>query len=93
MKLVVSWEYCDVDSIPSLAQWVRLLVMLQQWLRSCLQLKSDPWPGNTICHRVAKKKKKKSSISDREINSGMKIRKMNMMSRDSKHKICKIVQI
>ena len=33
--------------------------MLQLLLRSQLQLGSDPWPGNSVCHGVAKKERKK----------------------------------
>ena len=29
------------------------------WLRSQLQLKSDPWPGTSMCHKAANKEKKK----------------------------------
>ena len=31
------------------------LALPQLWYRSQLQLRSDPWPRNSICHRVAKK--------------------------------------
>ena len=31
-------------------------------IRSQLQLGSDPWPWNSICHRVAKKEKRKNQI-------------------------------
>lgn len=34
--------------------------MLQLGLRSRLGVTSDPWPGNCIYHRAAKKKKKKA---------------------------------
>ena len=37
-------------------------VLLQPWHRSQLQLRSDPWPRNSICHREAKKEKKKVCI-------------------------------
>ena len=46
----------------SLAQWVKDPVLPQLHLRSQLQLGSDPWPGNSICHRAAKKKKKKKNL-------------------------------
>ena len=48
----------DAGSIPSPAQWGKDPVLLQLQLRSQLRLGSDPWPGNSICHRVAKKEKK-----------------------------------
>jgi len=33
--------------------------MPQLWCRSQLQLRSGPWPRNSICHRAAKNRKKK----------------------------------
>ena len=52
------------------AQWVKDLALLQLWSSLQLQLRSDPWLGNFICHGVAKKgekkkkkKKKKSAVS------------------------------
>ena len=53
----VSWEHWDAGWIPGLTQWVKDLVLLQ--LRSQLWLESDPWPGNSICHRVGKNERKK----------------------------------
>ena len=49
----------DGGLIPSLAQWVQDLAMPQVWCRSKLQVGSDPWPGNSICRRVAKKEREK----------------------------------
>ena len=64
-RSVVSWEHWDSGSIPSPAQQVKDLVLPQLWLRSRLQLGSDPWPSSSIGHRAAKnekeKKKKKES--------------------------------
>ena len=54
---MVSWEPWDSGSIPSLAQWLKDLVLPQLQLRLQLWLEFDPCPGNP---RVAKKKKKKS---------------------------------
>ena len=51
----MSWEPWDSGSIPSLAQWLKDLVLPQLQLRSQLWLEFDPCPGNP---RVAKKKKK-----------------------------------
>ena len=48
----------------SLAQWVKGLVLPQLQLRSQLQLGSDSWPGNSICHGAAKKKKRLYNFSD-----------------------------
>ena len=48
----------DAGSIPGLAQWVKDLVLLQLQLRSQLELRSGPWPGNSIGHESAKKGKK-----------------------------------
>ena len=33
--------------------------LLRLWLRSQLQLRSDSWPGNSICFRMAKKRYKR----------------------------------
>ena len=41
------------------AQRVRDLVLPQLWRRSQLWLRSDPWPGNSICRGAAKKEKRK----------------------------------
>ena len=52
------------DTGPILAQHSRLkdLVLPQLWHRLQLQLRSDPWPWNSICHRAAKKEKKIKTI-------------------------------
>ena len=42
MGSAVSWEHWDTSSIPSLAQWVKDLELLQLHLRLRLQLTSDP---------------------------------------------------
>lgn len=44
---------------PWSAQWVRDPVPTQPQLRLLLWLRYDPWPGNSICHEAAKKKKEK----------------------------------
>lgn len=44
----------DVDSIPRPGQWVK-----DPGLPKQLWLQYNPWLGNSLCHRVAKKKKKK----------------------------------
>ena len=50
-------EYRDTGSIP--AQCVKVPALLQLQHRLQLLLGSDPWPGNSICHGVAKKKRKR----------------------------------
>ena len=48
-----------LELISSLVQWVKDLALWQLWHRSQLRLRSDQWPRNSICHRVAKKEKTK----------------------------------
>ena len=61
MGLAVSWECWDAGLIPSQAQWVKDLGLLQLWLRLQLWFRSDPWPRDSICHGVAKKGKNKKT--------------------------------
>ena len=53
-----SWECWDAGLIPSCTQRLKDLALLK--LRLCLHLwlGSYPWPRNSICSRMAKKKKK-----------------------------------
>ena len=51
MESAASLESWDTGSSSGLAEWVKNLSLLQ------LQLGSDPSPGNSICHWVAKKEK------------------------------------
>ena len=55
---VTSLEHSDADSSPGQEQWVKDPVLLQLQLRLQLCLRSDPWPGNSTCHRTAKRGKK-----------------------------------
>lgn len=56
MRLAVaSWRCWDKGSISSPAQWVKDQVLPRVQLRSQLWLRFDPWPGNAICCRTAKK--------------------------------------
>ena len=57
-----SWEHWDTGSTLGPVQWVKDLALPQLWLRSQLQLRSDPWPGNSICHGAARKEKQNSFI-------------------------------
>ena len=40
--------------VQSVAQHSGLRTQPQLWLRWRLQLRSDPWPGNSLCHKEAK---------------------------------------
>ena len=57
--LAASLEFRDAGCILGPAQWVKDLVLPQLQCRLPLQLGSDPWPGNSMCCRAAKKEKKK----------------------------------
>ena len=59
----MSWECWDAGSIPSLAQWVKDLVLQQLWLRLHLWLRSDPWPRSSICQSGQKRKKEYRSFA------------------------------
>ena len=52
-----SLEHWGTGSIPGQAQQVKDLAW--PWHRSQPRPGSDPWPGTSLCHRVAKKGKKK----------------------------------
>ena len=62
MGSVVSCEHWDTGLIPSLVQWVKDPALPELWLRSQLQLRSDPWPRNSIYRWMAKKIEKKNPI-------------------------------
>ena len=55
MGSAASCEHGDVGLIPGLAQWVRGLALLQLWL------KSDPWPGNSMCLGQPKKEENRKN--------------------------------
>ena len=46
---------CGFDPWPHTVDYVQL------WLRWLLWLGSDPWPGRSMCHGVAKNEKKKKN--------------------------------
>ena len=73
MGAAVSLQHWDAGLIPSPAQWVKDLTFPQLQFRLQQRLRSDPWPGNCICHRVAKKEKKK--VQKVGIPGGLSIRK------------------
>ena len=59
MGLAASLERWAAGSSPGLAQWVKDLALPQLGHRLQLWLRSDPWPGNSIGHRAAKKETNK----------------------------------
>ena len=70
MGWVWSWERWDAGLIPSPAQWVKDLVLLQLGLRVQLQLGSDP--RSSICGGVAEKKKKEKKFKNAQGTRTMK---------------------
>ena len=65
-------------------------MLLQLWHRSQLWLSSDPWPGNSICHRGAKKGRKKCDVWGVTLWLGVKD---PVLSRSSFDCCCDIVLI
>ena len=62
---VVSLEHWEVGAVAGLHSGLQDLALPQLWRRSQLWLRSDPWPGNPICRKVAKKaKQNKRSLAD-----------------------------
>ena len=59
----LDWRHlCSIRSqvwSPAWYSGLKGLVLPQLWYRSQLQLGYDPWPGNSICHGVANKEKKR----------------------------------
>ena len=62
----VFWDHGIAGLIPSPAQWVKDLALLQLQLRWQLWLRSGPWPGKSICFRETKKKKAKKKKKERK---------------------------
>ena len=62
MRPPVSWECWDTGLIPSLAQWVEDSALLQLWLRSQMQLGSDPWSGSPYAAGQQKKEKDSKTL-------------------------------
>ena len=58
LKGFLLWHSGIGGTSGTLGQRFNLGQRLHLWLRS------DPWPGNSICHRVAKKKKRINSKVD-----------------------------
>ena len=55
-----SLQHQDEDSIPSQAQWVKGSgIAAAAACGETAQLRSDPWPGNSMCSQMAKREKKK----------------------------------
>lgn len=56
------WHLCSARMqvrSPALHSGLKDPATPQLWHRSQLQLRSDSWPGNSICHSAARKRKKK----------------------------------
>ena len=68
---MASWEPWDAGLMPGLVEWVKDLEFLQLQLRWRLWLGCDPWPGNSICHGVAKKEKKEKSLQTINAREGV----------------------
>ena len=68
---------------PWPAQWVKDPAFPLLQLRSQLQLGSDSWPWNSICHGVAKNEKKKKDKLE-ELKHELKYSKNNIDLRISK---------
>ena len=68
---MVQWDQWRLWStgtqVESLAQYsgLRIRCCLSRWQ---MWLRSDPWPGNSMCRGAAKKEKKKSSTCSRFLN-------------------------
>ena len=54
---MVSLERWPAALVPGPAQWVKDPTFPQLWFRLQLWLGSDPWPGTSMCHGAAKKRK------------------------------------
>ena len=49
------WQCSWSSGIPSPVQWVKDLEWPQLWFMLQLRIRSDPWPGISICNREPKK--------------------------------------
>lgn len=59
----VSLQHWVSGSFPGLAQWVKELMLPQLRHRLQLWLRSDAWPGNSMCLGVAKRGEKKECMA------------------------------
>ena len=59
VPVMASLQHQDRGSIPNPVQWVKGSDIAAAAARSQLQLRSDPWPKKSKCHRAAKKERKK----------------------------------
>ena len=66
---VVSLQCQDAGFISGPAQWLKGSVLPQLWCRLQLQLRSDPWPRNSMCHGVTKKEKKGKKKKKKKIQT------------------------
>ena len=64
LRTQLQWPQVATEvQVPSLAQCSGFKdpALLQLWCRLQLPLKSDPWPGNSMCHRATKMGEKKTT--------------------------------
>ena len=80
--------------VQFLAQWIKDLVLLQPWRRMQLQLGSDPWPGNFVCHFLGSQKQtnKKNTVRYHLVQVRMAIiKKKQRRSHCGTNRVCGVL--